>query len=82
MTEVNNTLLIASVVEEHWEDELKKGKTGQPNTEIQMAMLHELFQKLPLEEREEWKAKAKDTADHNWAKYHNLLKAPSSKDPV
>ncbi|PBK60939.1 hypothetical protein ARMSODRAFT_1026029 [Armillaria solidipes] len=47
-----------------------------------MAVAHELFQKLPPEEREEWKAKAKDTADHNQAEYRNLLKAPPSKDPV
>ncbi len=82
MMEANNTAAVALKVEEWWGEELKKGKTGQPNAEIWMAVTREIFQSLPTEVHDEWKMKAKDVADRNRAEYLSMLMAPPSKDPV
>ncbi|KAK0421785.1 hypothetical protein EV421DRAFT_1746086 [Armillaria borealis] len=72
-TDDTNKKLVAAVVQERWEKELADGSaSGGPNVNLRMAVAHELFQALPPEEWEEWKAKARDIADHNRAEYFNL----------
>ncbi len=82
MASENNTKILATAVEERWEEELLSGASSKPNTKTRMAVAWELFQALPEEERSEWLARAKNTAQHNKKEYNNLLKVPPSKNPV